>query len=447
MKINKISIIFIVLTTVCFFSLAAVANGCGCSLIPVEESKDTEEAGEADVGKEEEPPGEEDTPPEEEPEEEPPGEETPPEDELPEEEPPEEEQPDEGEPAEAPTLTLEIIEGPTYSASDGVCYYRVKAIVSGTPAPAVEFSRDDSNGAWGERIAQVNLEDLSDTYNLTVTAANSEGTATDSMNIIWGCEIPNNPPEISEITFMGNHYMGLEYTFSAAVADPDGDSVTYNWSVSGGSLANPDTNPVKWTMPNTSGNYDITVEVDDGKGGQDQKTESIEVLAFPSISLSQIPGGGNIVKDITINIQKMIVVGDIPSNNTIRGFLNFDISSLSGKEIISAEIKFNDFGDVGDPYSLIEKIWVESVYWGTDNIELGDYYISGTLLGEYDIPAFTCSGNKLIDALNQAIDNGHDRFQIRLRHKGFQTNNDGIQDSLAYGGNFHPIEFTATYMP
>ena len=434
---NKISIIFAIITIICIFSIAAVTNQCGCRALLPEEIDYTEEE-EANVEKEEEP--EEETPEETE---EPPEEETPPEEE-PEEEP---EQPDEGEPAEAPTLTLEVYEGPTYSASDDVCYYRIKAIVSGNPAPDVEFSKDDSSGAWGDYIAQVNLEDPYDTYNLTVTATNSEGAATDSMNIIWGCDIQNNPPEISEITFMGDQYIGEGQTFSAAASDPDGDSLSYHWSVSGGSLANPNANPTWWTMPNTPGNYGITVTVDDGNGGQDQKTETVEVLAFPSVNLSQIPGGGVIVKDITLNIRKMIVVGDIPSNNTTRGFLNFDISSLSGKEIISAEIKFNDFGDVGDPYSLIEKIWVESVYWGTDNIELGDYYISGTLLGEYDIPAFTCSGNKLIDALNQAIDNGHDRFQIMLRHKGFQTNGDGIQDSLAYGGDFHPIEFTATYVP
>jgi len=46
MKKNKLSIIFIILTIVCLFSLASIANGCGCSLIPVQESKDTEEAGE-----------------------------------------------------------------------------------------------------------------------------------------------------------------------------------------------------------------------------------------------------------------------------------------------------------------------------------------------------------------------------------------------------------------
>ena len=160
--------------------------------------------------------------------------------------------------AEAPTIELQIYEGPTYLSGDDVCYYRIKAIVTGSPAPDIEFSKDDSNGALLPKKVQINLNDPSDTYNLTVTANNSEGSASDSINLSWGCDIPNNPPEISEITFMGNHYIGLEYTFSTAASDPDGDSLSYSWIVSGGSIVNPNTNPVKWTMPDTAGSYTIT---------------------------------------------------------------------------------------------------------------------------------------------------------------------------------------------
>ncbi len=48
-----------------------------------------------------------------------------------------------------PTVNLEIIKGPTYSEDNDVCFYRVKAEVSGSPAPDIKFSKDDSNGAWG----------------------------------------------------------------------------------------------------------------------------------------------------------------------------------------------------------------------------------------------------------------------------------------------------------
>jgi hypothetical protein len=92
--------------------------------------------------------------------------------------------------AVAPTISIEIYEGPTYSPSDGVCYYRIKATVTGSPSPSVNWSRDDSHGSWGSKKCQVNLESPSETYTLTGTAENSAGTSTDSIALSWGCEAP-----------------------------------------------------------------------------------------------------------------------------------------------------------------------------------------------------------------------------------------------------------------
>ncbi len=89
---------------------------------------------------------------------------------------------------QAPTINLEIYEGPTYSADDGVCYYRIEAIVTGNPVPDVDFSKDDSGGAWGNKKCQVNLNDSSETYTLIAKATNSKGYATDSILLTWGCE-------------------------------------------------------------------------------------------------------------------------------------------------------------------------------------------------------------------------------------------------------------------
>ena len=97
---------------------------------------------------------------------------------------------------EAPTISLEIYEGPTYVASDDICYYRVKAVVTGKPAPTVKFSKDDSSGAWGTKKAQVNIH-RGETYTLKATAKNSEGEDTDSMTLTWGC---NSNPVINDIT-------------------------------------------------------------------------------------------------------------------------------------------------------------------------------------------------------------------------------------------------------
>ena len=55
-----------------------------------------------------------------------------------------------------PTIRLKIYEGPLYSASDDTCYYKVKAVVTGKPAPTIKFSKDDSEGLLGSGMAQIN---------------------------------------------------------------------------------------------------------------------------------------------------------------------------------------------------------------------------------------------------------------------------------------------------
>jgi hypothetical protein len=96
---------------------------------------------------------------------------------------------------EAPAITLKIYEGPIYSAADDVCYHRIEAEVTGTPSPSVTWSKDDSGGAWGPKIAQINLYSPSETYTLIATATNSEGSVTDSITLNWECEEPESEPE------------------------------------------------------------------------------------------------------------------------------------------------------------------------------------------------------------------------------------------------------------
>jgi len=89
----------------------------------------------------------------------------------------------------APTIKLEIVEGPTYSqAGDNVCYYRVKTRVTGSPSPTISFNKDDSNGAWGKNIAQVNLYKSGESFTLEATATNSQGTVKDSIKLSYTCQ-------------------------------------------------------------------------------------------------------------------------------------------------------------------------------------------------------------------------------------------------------------------
>ncbi len=93
-----------------------------------------------------------------------------------------------GEENEAPTIKLEISNGPVYSEEDQVCYYEIEAIAKGSPEPEIEFILDDNVSLLAADKAKVVLNDSNDTYVLEANATNSEGTTTASINLSWGCK-------------------------------------------------------------------------------------------------------------------------------------------------------------------------------------------------------------------------------------------------------------------
>ena len=85
---------------------------------------------------------------------------------------------------EKPSVKLSVIAGPEYAQDGAICYYRVKAEVTGNPAPRIIFSKDDSNGTWGSNIAQINLTQ-NEAYNLVCDVKNSEGSSNSSITLNW----------------------------------------------------------------------------------------------------------------------------------------------------------------------------------------------------------------------------------------------------------------------
>jgi hypothetical protein len=89
-------------------------------------------------------------------------------------------------PGEAPTLTLEIYDGPDYSESDNMCYYRVEAVATGMPEPEIEFDEDDNVDPLSSGRVEVGVE-VGDSYTLNATANNSAGTASVSIVLEGEC--------------------------------------------------------------------------------------------------------------------------------------------------------------------------------------------------------------------------------------------------------------------
>jgi len=213
---------------------------------------------------------------------------------------------------EKPTISLRIYEGPAYSKDTGICYYRIEALVTGVPEPVIRFSRDDSNGSWGNKKVQINLKS-GETYTLKATASNSMGEAAGSIKLDWACGTLNHDPQISGIGISANDLFTItEYEISAAAIDPDGDALTYKWSVNGGVLSNENINPTKWVTPDFPDTFDITVEVSDGKGGKDTETRSVKVEELIIIKDNPPQVNDIIIKDDPLYTDtKYYVHGDV----------------------------------------------------------------------------------------------------------------------------------------
>jgi len=446
MKKNKLSIIFAVLTCICIFSVAAIADRCGCRTIPEEEKEDVEETNEAN---EEEVLTEEGEDISEETEEDE-AEEAAEEEAAEIEEEEEQETSDQEEQTEAPTIELEIYEGPVYSQSDNVCYYRVKVNITGTPNPDVEFSKDDSGGAWGKYKTQINLNDPADTYTLTATASNSEGDVTDSIDISWGC---NRPPGIAKITIHSESGIinpGQQYEVSVEASDPDGDNLEYKWNVTGGKIDSPSINPTQWVTPSSTGEYQIGVDVEDSSGGMATmaKTVIVEQLELgTNINLPIVEGeGGFIAYNNQVILGGNFYTGDYVSNAHCRAFISFDITGLSGATVEDATIYFNNKSIWDDP-SFFKVFLIYSVNW-TASLELSDYNTFAILISSYPLstgPDFSCGDAKLMTELQQAIDFGRVRFQLMLDINGALTDSDAINDGLLY--DISGVNLSVDYTP
>lgn len=321
----------------------------------------------------------------------------------------------------APTISLEIYEGPTYSAGDDICFYRIKATVTGNPAPTVTFSKDDSGGAWGAKKVQINIH-RGQSYNLTAIAKNSAGEASASKNLTWGCGEENRNPVINDITLSSASIKtGQAYDVTGVASDADGDPLTYKWIVSGGGAVNDTLNTMKWTTPAAAGSYTITLKVKDGRGGEATQTKTVDVESVvASLSVPEVIGeSGYIEQGGPVHVaggDMDIFAGDSSTNKMIRGYVSFNTAALAGKTIDSAELTFNlkqTWGDSG----FLGGLWVGVVNWGAEPLVPADFDLGGLGLQLFSSAgggSFICNVAGLKTQLQNAVTAGQSRFQIRI---------------------------------
>jgi hypothetical protein len=138
-----------------------------------------------------------------------------------------------------PDIKLEIYQGPEHAQEGSICYYRIKAIVSGIPEPNIIFSKDDSNGTWGNNISQVNLQE-NESYTLTATAVNSLGEASSFITLDWvEMEQQEDEQETEEVDFSSSNFkINVDLTNQIVIVYYKG-GVLKEMVCSGGTPGNP----------------------------------------------------------------------------------------------------------------------------------------------------------------------------------------------------------------
>ncbi|MBM3154885.1 MAG: PKD domain-containing protein [Chloroflexi bacterium] len=188
------------------------------------------------------------------------------------------------------------------------------------------------------------------TYTVTVTISDGKGgSAQSSLTMTVGA---NQSPIISSLVANpASLLLGASTTVTCVATDPDGDVVRYSWTASEGSISGVG-NRVTWIAPNKGGNFNVTVVVSDGKGGETRGNLMIPVsAATKTVTLRIVKEESGTVDSDGDKDNSRYLAGDDDKNVGYCAFWSYDIWSLQGANVSDAKLKFTLKSVAGDPFS------------------------------------------------------------------------------------------------
>ncbi len=203
-----------------------------------------------------------------------------------------------------------------------------------------------------------------------------------------------------------------------------GESSMLRWNVSGATKVSiaPDIGDVALTgtrvvLPKSTTTYILTAT---NEAGSVTATAQVVVTSAPPTAVelfSLIAEGGHVRRDGYVGQQLM--VGCTADRIAIQGFLSFDISALpKGVTIksVSLELDSGAVGMFGSPFERMGQLQVCKCQYG--KLDSGDYFAGPATGVICSLPLWSsgCSSSSLlVAAVQEQVDVGSDRFQIRLQ--------------------------------
>jgi len=228
----------------------------------------------------------------------------------------------------------------------------IRCVVSDPDGDAISYGWSTTGGKFsgtGPVVSWVAPEHLGD-YDVTVTVKDGKGgSAVASVTV---SVVRNQDPEIlsldadpSVVSPQGKS------TINCVASDPDGDVLTYLWKASDGSITGVG-DAVTWIAPDRGGEFDITVTVSDGKGGQNTEQISVTVsIAQKMVTLNPVASESGTVTSEGEKDTSRLKAGDNEDNVGYRAFFSFDITQLQGSKVKDAKLTFTTNNVFGDPFS------------------------------------------------------------------------------------------------
>ena len=133
------------------------------------------------------------------------------------------------------------------------------------------------------------------------------------------------------------------------------------------------------------------------------------------------------------------MVGDLDTTlqgSHARQFFSFELGSLpSSITLVSARLELHQATVRGTPFATLGNVVLEAVDYGT-SLEAGDFDVaplSGGALGLSTDPTLGTKQLDVLPILDDAVQQGRPRWQIRLRFSALGSDADHITDAVEFG--------------